>query len=81
MTSSFTDTFTGSSETWYLVGKAATATTSGTKCLSPPVPMVGTGTVMLRTFLLSLPLLWIATRTRRIRAVAARVPTVFRSAA
>jgi hypothetical protein len=81
VSSKFTATFTGTSESWYLVGKGATATTTGTKCLSPPVPMVGTGTVMLRTFLLSLPLLWVATRTRRIRGVAARVPTVFRSAA
>jgi hypothetical protein len=81
VSSSFTDTFTGTSETWYLVGKAATATTTSTKCPKNPVPALGSLGVAGRTFLIALPLLLALARIRRMRTLFATVPTVFRSAA
>jgi hypothetical protein len=81
VSSSFTDTFTGTFESWYLVGNAATATTTSTKCSKNPVPALGSMGVAGRTFLIALPLLLALARTRRLRTLVATVPTVFRSAA
>jgi hypothetical protein len=66
---------------WTLVGKVVTARTNSTRCPSPPVPALGSASVMARTLLIAMPLLLVVARTRRVRLLVAGVPTVFRSAA
>jgi hypothetical protein len=77
----FAVTFSPPRMSWTLVGKTATATSNDKTCDSPPVPMLGDAGVMARTVLIALPLLVALARTRRLRLMVARVPTIFRSAA
>jgi hypothetical protein len=77
----FTVSFTPPRSTWTLVGKTSTATSNDKTCDSPPVPMLGGAGVMARTVLIALPMLLALARTRRLRLMVARVPTVFRGAA
>jgi hypothetical protein len=67
--------------TWTLVGKIVTARTNEQRCTTPPVPAFGSGAVFGRTLLLALPMLLVLARTRRLRVMVARVPTVFRGVA
>ncbi len=76
--SAFTAPFTPSRLTWTLVGKTATVTSSDKTCASPPVPALGSLKVLLRTVLISLPMLLVVARTRRLRMLVASVPSVFR---
>jgi hypothetical protein len=77
----FTVPFSPPHLTWTLVGKTSTATSNDKTCDSPPVPMFGSPGVMSRTLLIALPLLLAVGRTRRVRLLVARVPSVFRGAA
>jgi hypothetical protein len=63
-----------------MVGKTSTATSNDKTCDSPPVPAFGSAGVLGRTLLMALPMLLVLARTRRLRLLVARVPTVFRSA-
>ncbi len=76
--SAFTVPFSPPRLTWTLVGSTATGSSSGKTCSSPPVPAFGSPGVLLRTALIALPMLLVAARTRRVRALVAEVPSVFR---
>jgi hypothetical protein len=78
VTSSFTATFSGASESWYLVAKGATATPASTKCAKNPVPALGSPAVTLRTLLIALPMLLMVARARRVRSLMATVPNVLK---
>jgi hypothetical protein len=78
--SAFTAPFSPSRLTWTLVGKTATATSSDKTCASPPVPALGSPGVLLRTALIALPMLLVVARSRRLQALVAGVPSVFRNA-
>ena len=64
--------------TWTLLGRTATATSSDKTCASPPVPAFGSPGVLLRTALIALPMLLVVARTRRVQALVAGVPSVFK---
>ena len=76
--SSFTVPFGPPRLTWTLLGRTATATSSDKTCASPPVPAFGSPGVLLRTALIALPMLLVVARTRRVQALVAGVPSVFK---
>ena len=69
----FTVTYTGTTSTWRLVGRAARASNTSPKCPAPPVPGFGGTAAFLGMLLLGLPMLLLIGRGSRREPAPVRV--------